>query len=285
MTSTPDLTISSLYNVRDKIVLVTGGGSGIGKMMAAGFAQNGAKVYIAARKEKQLQEAAADISKSSAYPVKYIVGNVASKAGCDAIVAAFKKQESKLHVLVNNSGITWGAPYNDFPEEKGWDNVFNVNVKSIFYMTAGLTDLLIKDATSFDPGRVINISSTASVEPQSEGPLSPEGSGTWSYQPSKAAVNHLTSSLAVKLASQHVTVNAIMPGLFPSKMTAWGIDQRGASGFNDQQPTGRFGHPQDIAGLAIFLSSPASSHITGTHILLDGGSRYVAQAIAPATKL
>ncbi|KAJ3567871.1 hypothetical protein NP233_g6077 [Leucocoprinus birnbaumii] len=280
-----DLLISSLFNVQGKIVLVTGGSSGIGKMMATGFAQNGATVYIAARKEKQLQEAVSDIKKVARGKVEYIVANVGSKAGCNALIQEFRKRETKLHVLINNSGITWGGPYNDYPEEKGWDNVFNVNVKSIFYMTAGLTDLLEKEANNMDPGRVINISSTASVDPKSEGSLSDVGNGTWSYQPSKAAVNHLTSALALKLGPHHITVNAILPGLFPSKMTAFGIRKTGEEAFNASQPTGRFGRPEDIAGLALFLASPASAHITGTHTLLDGGARYRRHAIAPATKL
>ncbi|TFK35508.1 hypothetical protein BDQ12DRAFT_688253 [Crucibulum laeve] len=280
-----DLSLPSLFNVKGKIVLVTGGGSGIGKMMATGFAQNGAKVYIAARKEAQLKEAVADISKVASAKVDYIVANVGSRAGCDALIKEFRKRENKLHVLVNNSGITWGGPFLDFPEEKGWDNVFNVNVKSIFYMTAGLSDLLAKDATNADPGRVINISSTASVEPQSEGSLSSDGNGTWSYQPSKAAVNQLTSQLAVKLGPHQITVNAILPGLFPSKMTAFGLKTAGEASFAANQPSGRFGGPSDIAGLALFLASPASAHITGVHILLDGGARFRRQAIAPATKL
>ncbi|KIK51398.1 hypothetical protein GYMLUDRAFT_50554 [Collybiopsis luxurians FD-317 M1] len=274
-----DVKVASLFNVKGKIVLVTGGGAGIGKMIATGFAQNGAKVYIASRKEPQLKEAVAEISaelKSAASPgsVSYIVGNVGSKAGCDALIAEFKKRESKLHVLVNNSGITWGGPYEDFPEEKGWDNIFNVNVKSIFYMTAGLTELLCKDSNNRDPGRVINISSTASVDPRSEGALSRPGNGTWSYQPSKAAVNHLTSQLALKLAPRHVTVNAILPGVFPSKMTAFGLKTAGDAVFIANQPSGRYGTTEDMAGLALFLASPASAHVTGAHIIIDGGARY-----------
>ncbi|TFK20118.1 rhamnolipids biosynthesis 3-oxoacyl-reductase [Coprinopsis marcescibilis] len=281
-----DLSIPNLFNVKGKIVLVTGGGSGIGKMMATGFAQNGAKVYIAARKEKQLQEAVADINKvATGSPASYIVANINNKAGCNALIASFRTHESKLHVLVNNSGVTWGGSFTDFPEEKGWDNVFAVNVKSIFYMTAGLSDLLKKGSTNEDPGRVINISSTASVEPSAEGSLSADGNGTWSYQPSKAAVNHLTSTLAVKLIGDNITVNAICPGLFPSKMTAFGLRTVGDAAFIANQPTGRYGHPSDIAGLALFLSSPASAHITGSHILLDGGSRFSSHAVAPAVKL
>lgn len=274
-----------MFNVKGKIVLVTGGGSGVGKMIAAGFAQNGAKVYIAARKEPQLKEAAEEISKASPIPVQYIKANVASRAGCDALIAEFKKRENKLHVLVNNSGITWGGSFTDFPEEKGWDNVFNVNVKSIFYMTAGLSDLLSKGADNRDPGRVINISSTASVDPRAEGPLSKDGDGTWSYQPSKAAVNQLTSALALKLGPEHITVNAILPGLFPSKMTAFGIQTVGEETFASDQPTGRIGTPYDMAGMALFLASPASAHVTGTHTLLDGGARYGRASLTATTKL
>ncbi|KAL0960939.1 hypothetical protein HGRIS_005944 [Hohenbuehelia grisea] len=200
-----ELSISSLFTVKGKIALVTGGGSGIGKMIASGFAHNGATVYIAARKEKQLQEAANEINETASGKVHYIVANVANKAGCDALIAEFKKRESKLHILVNNSGITWGAPFTDFPEAKGWDNIMAVNVKSIFYMTAGLADLLAKDANNQDPGRVINISSTSSVEAESEGALSDEGNGVWSYNTSKAAVNHLTSQLAITLVRRHIT--------------------------------------------------------------------------------
>jgi len=242
-------------------------------------------VYIAARKESQLKEAVDDIKKGASGQAHYIVANVGSKAGCNALISEFKKRESKLHILVNNSGISWGGSYEDFPEQQGWDNVFNVNVKSIFYMTAGLTELLCKDSTNLDPARVINISSTASVEPEAEHLLSGPGQGTWSYQPSKAAVNQLTATLAVKLGPRHVTVNAILPGLFPSKMTAFGFKTIGGDTFAENQPTGRYGMPQDMAGLALFLASPASAHITGVQILLDGGSRYRAARVAAQTKL
>ncbi|KAF7314971.1 hypothetical protein MIND_00011200 [Mycena indigotica] len=286
-----DLSISNLFNVKGKTVLVTGGGVGVGKMIATGFAQNGANVYIAARKEKQLQEAVQDIKKVARGSVDYIVANVASKAGCDALIAEFKKRADTLHVLVNNSGITWGGPFENFPEEKGWDNVYAVNVKSIFYMTAGcvlalltshckrsqclvsrLSDYLTKAGTPTDPARVINVSSIASVDPFSEGALSDAGNGTWSYQSSKAAVNHLTSQLAVKLAPGCVTVNAILPGVYPSKMTAFGLQKAGDK-MNAAQPMGRVGAPSDMAGLTLFLASPASAHITGAHIITDGGAR------------
>jgi NAD(P)-dependent dehydrogenase (short-subunit alcohol dehydrogenase family) len=282
--SSPDLSIPSLFNVQGKIALVTGGGSGIGKMIAVALAQNGAKVYIAARKESQLKEAADEINKTASGKVEFIVADVGSKAGCDALVNEIKQREPKLHILVNNSGVTWGAPFDDVPEVKGWDNIFAVNVKSIFYMTAGLADFLAKDSTSEDPGRVINISSTASVAAQTESNLSDAGFGLWSYATSKAAVNHLTSQLAVKLVRRHVMVNAILPGVFPSKMTAWGLKKHGNQ-MSAEQPTGRLGIPQDMAGLALFLVSPASAHVTGTHIILDGGATIAGQRLTPQVKL
>ncbi|KAF7353865.1 hypothetical protein MVEN_01072200 [Mycena venus] len=286
------LAASSLFNVHGRIVLVTGGGSGIGKMIAAGFVKNGATVYIAARKESQLKEAVQDLNKlGGGGKAHYIVANVGfpyagqSKAGCDALIAEFKKRETKLHVLVNNSGISWGAPFDNVPEEKGWDNVFAVNVKSIFYMTAGLTDYLTKGATADDPGRVINISSTDSVVPHSENLLSGDGNGTWSYQPSKAAVNHLTTVLAVKLGPSQVTVNAILPGFFPSKMTAFGLKAAGEEILAMGQPTGRLGKTEDMAGVALFLASSAAAHVTGAQIIVDGGGRFTRQGIAAQVKL
>ncbi|KZP13833.1 NAD(P)-binding protein [Athelia psychrophila] len=240
--------------------------------MASALALNGAKVYIAARKEAALKETTNELNGKGA-DVHYIVANLADKAGCDGLISEFKKRESKLDILVNNSGITWGGPYNDFPEAKGWDNVMAVNVKSIFYVTAGLTELLAKDSTSYNPAHVINISSTASVSGAAEGGLSAAGNGTWSYGISKAAANHLTTTLSTHLVKRNVMVNAILPGVFPSKMTAFGLKTHG-SALTERQPTGRVGIPQDLAGITLFLSSPASAHVTGALILLDGGASH-----------
>ncbi|KAF7323430.1 hypothetical protein HMN09_00123900 [Mycena chlorophos] len=291
------LATSSLFNVEGKIGTRRGlekerssDRALLGKMIAAGFVKNGAKVYIAARKEKQLQEAVADLRKLGAGKIHYIVANVGSKAGCDALIAEFKKRESKLHVLVNNSGVTWGAPYGEFPEDKGWDNVFAVNVKSIFYMTAGLTDYLTKGATADDPGRVINISSTDSIIPHSENLLSGDGNGTWSYQPSKAAGKSRSlllcrTVLLMKLGPSQVTVNAILPGYFPSKMTAFGLKTAGKEILAMGQPTGRLGQTEDMAGVALFLASPAAVHVTGAQLIVDGGGRYTRMNIAAQVKL
>ncbi|KAG2131273.1 NAD(P)-binding protein [Suillus bovinus] len=285
--TTPDLSVQSLFNVKGKIALVTGGGTGIGKTIASALVQNGAKVYIAARKESQLKETVAEPNVKGPGSADYIVANLSSKTGTDALISALEVREpaKKLHILVNNSGVSWGASFENVPEDKGWDNVMAVNVKSLFYLTSGLSSWLAKDASAFDPGRVINISSTASVRPFVESPLSVDGHGTWSYGISKAAVNHLTSILAVKLGPQKITVNAICPGIFPTKMTAFGFKNVGEEKLTSRQPMGRVGRPSDLAGLALFLASPASAHVTGAHILLDGGATLSSQGIAPKVKL
>ncbi|CAE6473993.1 unnamed protein product [Rhizoctonia solani] len=222
----PNLSVNTLFNVKDKIALVSGGGSGIGFMIASALVQNGAKVYIASRKEKQLQEAQKALNEKGPGRCEYIVADLGSKAGCDALCDAFKKRESKLHILVNNSGATWGAPWDNFPEREGWDRVMALNVKSLFYMTSGLSELLQKDATAIDPGRVVNISSVAGKDPIAvDTGLASKGQGLWSYNTSKAAANHLTTTMAVTLAPKFITVNAILPGVYPSKMTAFGFSK------------------------------------------------------------
>jgi len=269
--SLPDLRIPTLFSVKDRVALVTGGGSGIGLMIATAFVQNGAKVYIASRKEKQLKQAADALNAKGPGSCLYVVADLSSKAGCDGLANYIKSNEPKLDILVNNSGATWGGKWSDFPEKEGWDRVMNLNVKSIFYLTAALSPLLAKDATNLAPGRVINISSVAGISPRTEGSkLADDGDGLWSYNVSKAAVNHLTSIQAVALASKHVTANAILPGVFPSKMTAHGIKKFGEE-MARAQPTGRFGKPEDMAGAALFLTSPAAAHVTGALLVLDGG--------------
>jgi len=270
--SRQDFTIPNLFDVKGKIAVVTGGGSGIGTMIATAYVQNGAKVYIASRKEKQLKEVSEQLNKIRPGSCEYVVADLASKAGCDRLVEAVKAKESKVHILVNNSGMSWGATFDDFPEKEGWDRLFALNVKSIFYVTVGFTPLLAKDSTNNDPGRVINISSIAGFSPIADrSRLAGKGRGLWSYHTSKAAVNHLTSQLAVTLGPRFITVNAICPGVFPSKMTAYGFKQGGAKELAEGHPWGRVGEPADMAGVALFLASPAASYVTGAHILLDGG--------------
>jgi NAD(P)-dependent dehydrogenase (short-subunit alcohol dehydrogenase family) len=219
MSSFDDLKVSSLFSFNNHVVLVTGGATGLGEMAASGFVANGARVIIASRKEKELRNTTDRInstfSKGSGGKCEYIVADLKDKAGCDALIAEVKKRTDRLTVLLNNSGITWGAPYDDFPES-GWDKVMAVNVKSIFYMTVGLQPLLLKGTNAVTPSRVINIASvgglsSTDVTSGDEGGLSAPGAGPFSYGPSKAAVIHLSKFQASKLAPLNIMVYCICP--------------------------------------------------------------------------
>jgi len=277
--SSIDLSVANLFSVPVRTtVLVTGGASGLGEMAAQAFVQNGARVLIASRKKKDLEATTDRLNKLGQGKGKgkceYIVADLKDKAGCEALVAEVKKRTDKLDVLINNSGATWGAPYDDFPES-GWDKIMALNVKAIFYVTAGLDSLLTKDATANSPSRVINIASvagisTADVTAGEDGGMSAPGSGTFSYGPSKAACIHLSKLQASKLMSRHVTVNCIAPGVFPSKMSAYGLREAGDY-LRGMQPSGRVGKPEDFAGLVLFVASKGAAHITGNVFEIDGG--------------
>jgi len=246
--------------------------------MATALVQNGARVIIASRKEKALKEVADQLNSASKSAgggggsCEYIVADLGSKAGCEALAAEIRKKTDKVHLLVNNSGVTWGARYEDVDEKKGWDQVYALNVKSIFFMTVALTPLLEKGANNLDPGRVVNIASVAGLDAVAEGTaLGTSDTGLWSYNSSKAAAIHLTKTLAATLARRYITVNAICPGVYASRMTAYGLKENGDH-IKNAYPMGRIGTPEDIAGLLIFLSSRAGAHISGTFIESDGGA-------------
>jgi NAD(P)-dependent dehydrogenase (short-subunit alcohol dehydrogenase family) len=275
MPSESDLRVSKLFDFSNHVVLVTGGASGIGEMAAQGFIQNGAKVYIASRKESELKKATDRFNMLGPGTCEYIVADLKDKAGCDHLVKEMKKRTDRLTVLVNNTGVTWGAPYDDFPES-GWDKVMALNVKSVFYMTAGLQPLLLNGTNAAAPSRVINIASmagisTSDVTSGEDGGLAAPGHGTFSYGPSKAACIHLSKILASKLAPLNIMVNCVCPGVFPSRMTNFGLGKF-ADTLLQVQPTGRVGTPSDMAGLILFLSSTASAHMTGNVLEIDGGS-------------
>ncbi|OAG40887.1 hypothetical protein AYO21_04964 [Fonsecaea monophora] len=272
-----DLRAQNLFKFDHHVVLITGGASGLGEVAAQAFVQNGAKVFIASRKESELKRVSKffrALSELSA-EIRIHIADLKDKAGCDHLASEIKKRTDRLTVLINNSGATWGAPADDFPEH-GWDKIMALNVKSIFYLTIALVPLLEKSTSRQQPSRVINLSSMAGIatsDPTStgEGGLSVAGSGPYSYGPSKAACIHLSRQQASQFAPKNILVNCICPGLFPSRMSNYGI-QKGLEFFLSIQPTGRIGTPEDFAGLVLFLSSRGSDHITGNVIEIDGGS-------------
>ena len=248
-----------LFSVTGKSVLVTGGSRGIGFMIARGFVEAGAKVYISSRKAEVCARVATDLSRAGTCVP--IAADLSTDAGVRHLATEIARCEPALNVLVNNAGANWGAPYAEYPES-AWDKVFDLNVKSIFFLTRELTPLLEKGAQPGDPARVINIGSIDGIKP----PLLE----TYAYSASKAAVHHMTRVLARTLALQGITVNAVAPGPFESKMMAATLER-----FKDAIvatcPLGRIGEPEDMAGIAIYLASRAGAYVTGAVIPVDGG--------------
>ena len=181
------------------------------------------------------------------------------------MVDTITQQNQPLHILVNNAGASWGAPYDTYPES-AFDKLFALNVSAAFFLTRDLTSLLQRSAAQTDPARVINIGSMDGLHvPQLI------QTGTFAYSASKAAIHHLTRTLAVELGPKHITVNAIAPGFFESKMTAEVLKQHGDA-IIDACPLGRIGQPEEMAGIAIYLASRAGAYTNGAVIQVDGGT-------------
>ena len=252
--------MENLFNLNGKIALVTGGSRGIGAMIAEGFVRNGVKTYISSRKADPCDKKARELSKYG--ECISIPADLTDMSEMDKLVTKIKDKETKLNILVNNAGAAWGASFDDFPEI-GWDKVMDTNVKSVFFLTQKLVDILETSASTSDPSRIINIGSIDGLGiPRAE---------TYSYPASKAAVHQLTKVLANRLANRNINVNAIAPGPFESNMMAHTLKEYGEQ-IKSSVPRGRIGVPEDMAGASIFLSSRASSYITGSIIPVDGGS-------------
>jgi len=260
--------LGSLFGVEGKIALVTGGATGIGRMIATGLVQAGARVMIASRKGEDCVTVAGEINALSGPgggpgSAEGFAGDVGTADGVAALVEAVQARTDRLHILVNNAGVSWGAPYADFPHA-AWAKVMSVNVAGLFTLTRDLTPLLLNAASDADPARVINLGSVMGSQPAAH--------GAYSYSASKAAVHHLTRILAEELAAFRVTVNAFAPGPFQSRMTAFAtsrddqVEKVGAG-----VPIGRIGGPDDVAGAAIYLCSRAGSYVTGAILPIDGG--------------
>jgi NAD(P)-dependent dehydrogenase (short-subunit alcohol dehydrogenase family) len=253
---------AGLFDVTGKTALVTGGSRGIGRMIAEGLVRAGARVVVSSRKEAELRATAGELARLG--ECEAIAADIADPEGARGLAAQVREHfGDALHVLVNNAGATWGAPLEDFPEG-GWEKVLRTNVEGVFDLTAALLPALRAAASAADPARVINVGSIDGLRtPIVE---------NYSYSASKAAVHMLTRHLAKRLAAEQITVNAIAPGPFESKMMAFILDdpERRAD-VERSVPLGRIGRPDDVAGLTLFLASRAGAYMTGAVIPLDGG--------------
>lgn len=258
--------MKNLFSIEGKVALITGGSRGIGEMIAAGFLANGAKVYISSRKAEVCDATAKRLQEEYGGECISVPADLSNLDGINALANQIS-QEDNLDILVNNAGASWGEPIDEYSEQ-GWDKVMDTNVKGVFFLTQKLLPLLRKSGDAEDPSRVINIGSIDGIK---TGRFD-----AFSYGPSKAALHHLTRVLAASLVKENIIVNAIAPGPFPTWMLSTGVGGGGDvdidwSSIGDTNPRGRVGTPEDIAGLAIFLSSRAGAYTVGQTITCDGG--------------
>ena len=253
--------MNTLFSLAGRTALVTGGSRGIGRMIAAGFLQQGAKVYISSRKAAACDAAVAELSALGTCIA--LPADVSTAAGIAALVAAYSARESRLDILVNNAGAAWGAPFDEFPEA-GWDKVVDLNLKSPFFLTQALHQLLIAGAAQ-QPAKVINI---ASIDGQTVNPQE-----TYSYAASKSGLIHLSKRMALRLVQDNIVVNAICPGAFASEMNRDARDH--ADAVAARIPARRVGVDDDMAAAAIYLASRAGDYVVGTTLTVDGGVNLV----------
>jgi NAD(P)-dependent dehydrogenase (short-subunit alcohol dehydrogenase family) len=251
---TPDL-----FSLKGRTALITGGSRGIGRMIAAGFIAQGAKVYISSRKADVCQKTAAELSKGGGTCIALPV-DASTVAGAKELAKAFGERESKLDILVNNAGAAWLEKFDKFPE-KGWDKVLDLNLKTPFFLTQALLGPLKAAASKARPAKVINIASIdgVSVNPQE----------TYSYAASKAGLIHLTRRMALRLIEDNIVVSAIAPGAFASEMNTLARDH--ADAIAARIPAKRIGRDEDMAGAAIYLASRAGDYVVGETLVVDGG--------------
>ena len=245
-----------LFSLNGRVALVTGGSRGIGKMIAAGYIAQGAKVYISSRKAPACEETAAELG-PNCIPLPMDVSTV---DGCKALAAKLAEHEDHLDILVNNAGAAWGVPFEEF-SEIGWDKVMDLNVKSPFFLTQKLHPALKAAASHQRPGKVINITSIDGLR------LNPWD--TYSYHASKSALIYLTKRMAARLITDSINVTSIAPGAFASEMNRAARDHGDEVAKNI--PARRIGDAEDMAGTAIFLASRAGDYVVGDTIVCDGG--------------
>ncbi|KAF2008095.1 NAD(P)-binding protein [Amniculicola lignicola CBS 123094] len=254
--------IPTLFSVKDKIILITGGAKGIGRMISQGFVQNGATVYISSRDAKACAQACTELNALGQGRAEYITADLYKEEDVQKLAEELGKREGKLHVLINNSGSNWGESYDTYPAA-AWDRVLNLNLKRVFQLTQAVTPLLESASTKADPSRIINIGSIDGLRVPS---LS-----TFAYSASKAGLHHLSRVLASHLGPRGITSNTIACGPFESKMMKATLDLY-KDVIEEGIPMGRIGSKEDVAGTCLWLSGRAGAWVNGATIALDGGT-------------
>ena len=261
--NTPSLDINRLFTLEGKVALVTGGSRGIGRMISQGPLQAGAKVYISARSVGDCEQAARELGEYGECVA--IAADVTDPDSRAQLCRQIAEAEPVLNILVNNAGTAWGQEYESYPEA-AFEKLMKINVAAVFVLTRDLTRLLQAAGSGDDPARVINIGSMDGLHVPTVNRL-----GNFAYSASKAAVHQLTRNLAVELGPRNITVNAVAPGFFPSKMADVVINER-REDIENNSLLKRLGREEEMAGIAIYLCSRAGAYTHGAVIPVDGGT-------------
>jgi len=255
--STP---LNTLFDLTGRTALVTGGSRGLGLQMAEALGEAGARIMLTSRKAADLEEAAAHLSQKG-IDARWIAADAARPDEPLRVCTETLERMGPIDILVNNAGAAWGAPAEDYTLE-AWDKVMNLNVRSIFLFSQAAARLSMIPRKQ---GRIINIASIAGLAGN------PPGMETIAYNTSKGAVVNFTRTLAAEWGEHHITVNAIAPGFFPSKMTRGTLERFGEAAMAAKAPLGRLGDDDDLKGAAVLFASQAGKHITGQILVIDGG--------------
>lgn len=263
MSDSEDFSVGRLFSLEGKTALVTGGSSGIGLMLAKGLLQNGVRVVIASRRREKCDQALEELAPFG--DCSAVLADVTQPEERAELLVETGKRLGALSILINNAGANWGASLAEYPDA-GFEKVVNTNLNAVFSLTRDAMPLLELAAEAEDPARIINIGSMDGIQV----PIV-QRVPTFAYSASKAALHHLTRTLAVELGPKHITVNAVAPGFFESRMTDYVFDKY-LKDIEDDCPLGRVGQPEEMVGIVTYLASRAGAYTNGTVIPVDGGT-------------
>ncbi len=251
--------IQQLFDLSGKTALVTGGSRGLGLQIARALGEAGARVLLCSRKAADLEQATAALQ-ADGIDARWVAADAATDAGIARLADEALQRVGDVDILVNNAGAAWGAPAENHPVE-AWDKVMNLNVRSVFLLSQRIGKLSMIPRKQ---GRIINVASITGLGGN------PPGINTLAYNTSKGAVITMTQALACEWGRYGITVNALVPGFFPSRMTQGTLEKMGGE-LASHAPLNRLGDDEDLKGAALLFASDAGKHITGQWLAIDGG--------------